>query len=89
MRVSTGNGTPLVSSQLDQSDHADRANRSLTTDRAIDTSWWWGPLILLLALSPALAAIWLTPSFMTQDGPAHLYNAQILNASFDAGIVLQ
>jgi len=41
-------------------------------------------LVLLLALSPALAAIWLTPSFTTQDGPAHLYNAQIINSSFES-----
>lgn len=35
-----------------------------------------GPLVLVLL--PPLAAIWATPWFITQDGPAHLYNAQIL-----------
>ncbi len=39
----------------------------------------------MLALAPALAAIWLVPGFVTQDGPAHLYNAQILAWSFDPG----
>ena len=35
-----------------------------------------------IALLPALAAIWSHPAFMTQDGAAHLYNAQILAQSF-------
>ena len=39
----------------------------------------------MLALVPALAAIWLVPGFVTQDGPAHVYNAQILAWSFDPG----
>lgn len=38
---------------------------------------------LALALAPALAAVWLVPGFVTQDGPAHLYNAHILSESFD------
>ena len=37
--------------------------------------------VLLLALAPAVAAIWSVPWFVTQDGPAHLYNAQILSES--------
>ena len=32
----------------------------------------------------ALAAVWTVPWFVTQDGPAHIYNAQILAESFDA-----
>ena len=40
-----------------------------------------GLLALVLALAPALAAIVAAPEFVTQDGPAHLYNARILNAS--------
>jgi hypothetical protein len=36
-----------------------------------------------LVLTPALLAIWMVPWFVTQDGPAHLYNAQILTDSFD------
>lgn len=43
----------------------------------------WGLGIFLLALLPALGAIWATPWFVTQDGPAHLYNAQIITRSSD------
>lgn len=39
---------------------------------------WW---ILALALLPTLIAIWFVPWFVTQDGPAHLYNAHIIAAS--------
>ncbi|WP_422927569.1 hypothetical protein [Singulisphaera sp. PoT] len=42
----------------------------------------WGVRIFLAALLPALAAVWLVPGFVTQDGPAHLYNAHILVSSF-------
>ena len=38
-------------------------------------------LILGAALAPAVAAIWLVPWFVTQDGPAHVYNAEILASS--------
>jgi hypothetical protein len=37
----------------------------------------------VIALAPALAAIWSVPWFVTQDGPAHIYNAQIIACSFD------
>ena len=37
--------------------------------------------ILGAALAPAVAAIWIVPWFVTQDGPAHVYNAEILNSS--------
>jgi hypothetical protein len=38
----------------------------------------------VLALSlPVLAAIWSLPGFVTQDGPAHVYNAWIVSRSFD------
>ncbi len=43
----------------------------------------WGLLVGLLALVPAVAAIWAYPGFVTQDGPAHLYNAHILARSVD------
>src|SRR6516225_105228 len=36
-----------------------------------------------LALVPALTAVWAVPWFVTQDGPAHVYNAQVLAWSFD------
>ena len=34
-----------------------------------------------------MSAIWAVPWFVTQDGPAHAYNAQILADSFDARAV--
>jgi hypothetical protein len=42
-----------------------------------------GWLILLAALTPALAAVWACPGFVTQDGPSHLYNAHVLVRSLD------
>jgi hypothetical protein len=48
------------------------AEAGLTTARR------WGVAALVLALLPAVAAIWTVPGFVTQDGPAHLYNAHIL-----------
>lgn len=40
-----------------------------------------GLAALALALAPSLLAIAATPGFTTQDGPAHVYSARILNAS--------
>ena len=40
-----------------------------------------GLAALTLALAPSLIAIAATPGFSTQDGPAHVYSARILNAS--------
>lgn len=37
--------------------------------------------VLMLALAPSLAAVWFVPGFVTQDGPAHLYNAHVIAAS--------
>ncbi|AMV36559.1 hypothetical protein [Planctomyces sp. SH-PL62] len=34
--------------------------------------------VVAMMLAPALAAIWSIPWFLTQDGPAHLYNAAII-----------
>src|SRR5262249_435368 len=42
---------------------------------------WVGALMLVAALGPALAALVAVPWFVTQDGPAHLYNAEILARS--------
>lgn len=42
------------------------------------TSRWPGRLAFGAAILPALAAIWAFPRFVTQDGPAHVYNAVIL-----------
>ena len=49
----------------------------------------WGLGILVVALTPALAAIWTVPWFVTQDGSAHVYNAQILASSGDPGSPLR
>ena len=38
-----------------------------------------------LAILPALAAVWAVPWFVTQDGPAHLYNSLILADSLSPG----
>ena len=35
-------------------------------------------IILVAGLTAPLAAVWTVPTFVTQDGPAHLYNAQVL-----------
>ena len=43
---------------------------------------------MAMALAGPLSAIWAVPWFVTQDGPAHVYNAQILAESFDAGIAV-
>jgi hypothetical protein len=37
-----------------------------------------GWLVLAALLAPALGATWLVPGFVTQDGPAHVYNAHVL-----------
>ena len=42
-----------------------------------------GLAVLVVALAPALAAIWAVPWFVTQDAPAHVYNAEILARSFE------
>ncbi len=49
-----------------------------STRNAILRGW----LILAASLAPALAAIWSASWFVTQDGPAHAYNARILAWSF-------
>lgn len=42
-----------------------------------------GAAILVMALAPAVAAVWAVRWFVTQDSPAHVYNAEILARSFD------
>jgi hypothetical protein len=42
-----------------------------------------GTMALIVALAPAVAAIWAVPWFITQDTPAHVYNAEVLARSFD------
>jgi hypothetical protein len=34
--------------------------------------------VFLLAIAPVVIAIWTVPWFVTQDGPAHIYNARII-----------
>jgi hypothetical protein len=41
----------------------------------------WALVTLGAVLAPAVAAIWSVPWFVTQDGPAHVYNAEILKSS--------
>ncbi|WP_169974720.1 hypothetical protein [Tautonia rosea] len=41
--------------------------------------------LFCLAVFPAVSAIWLVPGFVTQDGPAHIYNAHILRESVRLG----
>jgi hypothetical protein len=41
--------------------------------------------LVALLLLPTLQAIWSFPGFVTQDGPAHLYNSQILLESLRQG----
>ena len=43
----------------------------------------WGLAALVMALVPVLGAIWAVPWFVTQDAPAHVYNAEILSRSSD------
>lgn len=65
-----------------------RAALSFSTFFAAETdsarSRRWGLWVFFVSLLPALVAVWSTPWFVTQDGPAHLYNAQIITRSFDA-----
>ncbi len=49
---------------------------NITPARQLRRGW----LILGMAAAPVLLAIWYAQAFSTQDGPAHLYNAQILAA---------
>jgi hypothetical protein len=60
---------------------------ALPNQAGIDERSWRaslaGFLALAVALAPVLSAIWVLPWFVTQDGPAHVYNAQILADSFD------
>jgi hypothetical protein len=44
-----------------------------------------GLAALVIALAPAVAAIWSVAWFVTQDSPAHVYNAEILGRSFEPG----
>lgn len=41
----------------------------------------WG----IMAICPAVLAVWTVPGFVTQDGPAHVYNAHILFESLRLG----
>ncbi len=54
-----------------------------TPPRAAPSTRWLA--VTLLALAPSLGAIWLLPDFVTQDGPAHVYNAHVLLDLLDNG----
>ncbi|QEH32563.1 hypothetical protein OJF2_10400 [Aquisphaera giovannonii] len=70
---------------------AEPAERSAPSDdRPACATATPGRLVLALAatallLGPVVVAIWAVPYFVTQDGPAHLYNAWILARSFSPG----
>ncbi len=64
---------PGLDGRYERAEHQDQSSRVC----------WAGFLTLAVGLAPALAAIWLIPWFVTQDGPAHVYNAQIIAESFD------
>lgn len=49
----------------------------------------FGLSAFVLSLSPALAAVWMVPGFVAQDGPAHLYNAHVLVKSLDPDSLFQ
>ncbi len=49
--------------------------------RGASTGTGWGVVVLVVALGPALAAVGGVRGFVTQDGPAHVYNAEVLRAS--------
>ena len=72
----------LPLSQHDDQELADREAPLVFPERPRRSSWL-GILALTVALAPALSAVWAIPWFVTQDGPAHLYNARILADSFD------
>jgi hypothetical protein len=55
--------------------HASEAEHDGTRSRR------WGLGVFCLALAPSLAALGAVPWFITQDGPAHLYNVQIIARS--------
>ena len=56
----------------------------MTQDGAETAARWRGWLVLSALLAPAIVAVWASAAFVTQDGPAHLYNAQILVESSHA-----
>jgi len=76
---SSAEDLPGLDRRYERAEHHDRSSRVC----------WAGVLTLAVALAPALAAIWLLPWFVTQDGPAHVYNAQIIADSFDANAPLR
>ena len=87
--LETGDGTQ-VSPSSEQDDpgpggrEADAGiRRAIAGERAGRGFWHWPWL-----LAAPLSAIWAVPWFVTQDGPAHVYNAQILAESFDASIAV-
>ncbi len=78
-----GDGTAVSpsSQQVDPEAIGRRVHRALGEQPSRSISL--GILALALALAPALSAVWAVPWFVTQDGPAHVYNARILADSFD------
>jgi len=61
-----------------------KQRRRIIMTRSVETRRAFVWLVLLVSLAPTLAAVWSVPWFVTQDGPAHLYNAQVIRASLGA-----
>ncbi|WP_165219911.1 hypothetical protein [Aquisphaera insulae] len=57
----------------------------LSIDEATPRALGRACLATTLLLGPILVATWTVPYFLTQDGPAHLYNAGIIARSFSPG----
>ena len=72
-----GNGTEVLLQSIRDHSEQDAAGAQAPQ------SGIGGLTVLVAALAPAVAAVWTTGWFVTQDGPAHVYNAQVLAWSFD------
>ena len=75
MSPSSGQDDPEVDGR-----DARALRRAIVASKLARVFWRWRSRLLL-----RLSAVWAVPWFVTQDGPAHVYNAQILAESFDAG----
>jgi hypothetical protein len=73
---------PQPVTPLSEPSHRDPSDRSGVAPRGLIGGLWLGGLLATTLLVPVLLAIWMVPGFITQDGPAHLYNAAILSDSF-------
>jgi hypothetical protein len=82
-RAALGSETQLSLSSRIEHPEQNRPGASAARSERASPGGIRGAAVLAVALAPALAAVWTVPWFLTQDGPAHVYNAQILAWSFD------